>query len=350
MLCIAKKLELMGVQKVNGKIARIENSFIENAQYSLTVNEQKTILYLIAGIDPTKKNFERIIVPVKGLETMLKESSRGKGRPPKETKWGSLYDRMQDLADNISQKRITFISEVMLEGRPFKGYINWFSHVLPTYDKHGEVCIEFEFAPVLKEFLLSLKQFVQIDRTEIADMTHFSSIRLYQLFKAIHQKQAKYKKVVGKVYEVDELKRLLNLEGKYKEYKNFSQKVLNPALKEINEQTSLCVEVIKRRNSQRKITALEFKISSKTDIPTQLSLLRQSLQGKRRHELPKKELERRLKKFNYDAFQRRYAAQYKAIKRNVRQRIPADMDSSAQAFQTSLYNACETWFVENIAL
>lgn len=333
----------MGVYKLNGQIARIENAFVENAQYNLSVREQKIILYLIAGIDPRKEDFQRVTIPVKEIELALKADNK---------KWGGLYKEMDKFARRISQKQITFISDVEIEGRSLRGYINWFSHVMPTKNKYGEVCIEFEFAPVLKSFLLNLKQFVQIDRADIGEMKHFYSIRLYQLFKSWYQKQSNHKKVVTKIYEVSELRKLLNLEEKYPEFKSLSQFVLRPALKEINEKTSIVVEKVYRRNTHRKVIAIEFRISSKKDMPKQLSLLADSLRnGEKRsiREMSKKEIAQKRKQFDFTKFTKNYKKQYHQIFKQTKKALGSKVDGNSEAFKTAVCNACETWFIENVA-
>lgn len=333
----------MGVHKLNGQIARIENAFIENARYNLSVREQKIILYLIAGVDPRKENFERVTIPVKEIELALKSDNK---------KWGGLYKEMDKFARLISQKQITFMTDIEVEGRPLSGYINWFSHVMPTKNKYGEVCIEFEFAPILKTFLLNLKEFVQIDRADISAMKHFYSIRLYQLFKSWYQKQSNYRKIISKTYDVEELRKLLNLEDKYPTFKNFTQHVLNPSIKEINEKSSLNIDKTYRRNTHRKVIAIEFKITSKKDMPTQLSLLKSSIESNERmtrDKMTKKEVERRVRQFNFSEFSKKYRKDYTRIFNNTKKALGKSVDPNSDGFKMAVRNACETWFIENIA-
>lgn len=233
------------------EIARIENTFILHAQYRLGVREQKVILYLIAQIDPTQETFEERIIPVRELESMLKTDGK---------KWGGIYREMEDFCENIISKRITFNTDVLVDNRPFKGRINWFQSVVPMYNDKGEVCIRFLFASDLKPFLLQLKEYAQINRLEVARMRSAYSIRLFQIFKALREKQRKYRQIVEVAYEVNELKRLLLIEDQYARFNNFRQRVLEPACSEINLQTTIAVSMDFVRSSSKEVSHVRFSI------------------------------------------------------------------------------------------
>lgn len=236
---------------VSQEIARIENTFIMHAQYRLGVREQKVILYLIAQIDPTKDAFEERIIPVKELESMLKNDGR---------KWGGIYREMEGFCENIIGKRITFNTNVLIDGRSFKGRINWFQSVVPMYGDGGEVCIRFLFASDLKPFLLQLKEYAQINRLEVARMRSTYSIRLFQIFKSLREKHRKHRAVVEVSYEVEELKKLLLIEEQYTRFNNLRQRVLEVACTEINQQTSLLVSMEFIRNSTKEVSHVRFSI------------------------------------------------------------------------------------------
>ena len=271
------------------EIARIENTFILHAQYRLGVREQKVILYLIAQIDPTKETFEERIIPVRELESMLKTDGR---------KWGGIYREMEDFCENIISKRITFNTDVLVENRPFKGRINWFQSVVPMYNEGGEVCIRFLFASDLKPFLLQLKEYAQINRLEVARMRSAYSIRLFQIFKALREKQRKYRHIVEVNYEVSELKKLLLIEEQYARFNNFRQRVLEVACAEINQQTTISVEMDFVRNSAKEVSHVRFSIRdndarkpSPTPPPEQLALDLPAEKGAKKASASKKAVE-----------------------------------------------------------
>lgn len=254
----------IGMKRMSNSIARIENKFIENARYKLGVRDQKVILYLIANTDPTQDNFIEQIVPVKELETILKKDGK---------KWGSFYEVMNDFCDNITDRKISFPSDVLVDGKPLKGYINWFQSVRPVQGDNGDISIRFLFSSDLKPFLLKLKEYARINRMEVAKMRSSYSIRLFQIFKAQRERQRKYRSVVTITYELKELKEILGLydpkkkKYKYEQFREFKRNVIVPAEKEINEQTSIYIETYYERNRHRKITHLRFNIYDRSNNP-----------------------------------------------------------------------------------
>lgn len=238
------------------QIARIENRFIFNAQYKLGVREQKVLLYLIANIDPNKDYFEECIVPVKDLEMILKSDGK---------KWGGIYQEMEKFCSEFIGRRITFDTAVMIDGKPFRGHVNWFQSVMPTYNEKKEVCVRFLFSSDLKPFLLQLKEYAQINRLEVAKMRSAYSIRLFQVFKAQREKFRRHRSIVEMSYELEELKKLLGASEKYDRFNNFRQRVLDVAQEEINSQTTLHVEMDFVRNSAKEVSHVKFKISDNTE-------------------------------------------------------------------------------------
>ena len=84
----------------------------------------------------------------------------------------------------------------MIDGKPFRGHVNWFQSVMPTYNDKKEVCVRFLFSSDLKPFLLQLKEYAQINRLEVAKMRSAYSIRLFQVFKAQREKFRRHRSIV----------------------------------------------------------------------------------------------------------------------------------------------------------
>lgn len=244
----------MLVQHTENKVARLENKFIFNAHYRLTANEQKIILFLASNIDVMQEDFQKQTIPVVILEKILNQDGK---------KWGSLYDRMQDFAGRIIGKHISFPTDFEIDGRKFPGYISWFQSIAPCRNSNGEVCLEFEFSNKLKPFLLQLKQYVQLNRIEIAPMKSGFSIRIYSILKAHRDKMRAHEKESTMTYTLDELKSVLGIKGKYEAIDNFKRRVLNVAKKEINHNSSTIKIDIKSIKTNRKITGIKFLIQDR---------------------------------------------------------------------------------------
>ena len=241
------------MENLINSVARIENHFIFNAQYQLTAREQKVILYLVAKIDPTGKQFGLQIVPIKELKELIMSKRSG-----------SFYDEMEEFAKRIFEKKIVFDSEVAYKNKKKKmsGRIRWFSSIIPAYNDEGETCLKFRFAQELEPFLLQLKEYTQIDYKQTIPLGSGFSVRMYQVFRAHRDKMAKHQKRSKLLYEIDQLKKVLGVEDKYKDWRKFKERVVSVIEKEINEHTDIRIQTNLIRKG-RKVIALEYEIWDK---------------------------------------------------------------------------------------
>ena len=213
------------------QVAAIANKFIQHARYKLTPREQKLILYMATLIKPEDSDFSLYMVPVGEIEHILKQDAT--------KKHGSFYERLDDLLDSITDKKISFPTEFTIDGVRLRGHINWVAGAVPKINKDGVLCVEFGFSPQMKPFLLGLKEkFTRIKFVEVAKMRSGFSIRIFQMCKAYYGEHARHGRNVIAV-GVEELKERLGIGGKYPDFRNFRRKVLDVAREEINEKTSL---------------------------------------------------------------------------------------------------------------
>jgi plasmid replication initiation protein len=234
-------------------VARIENTLIFGAKYKLLPREQKIVLYLISKIDPRTDRFHEQIVSVKELEQLLKTEG---------TKWGGLYEEMKSFKDRIVRKGLEFQSDVEIEGRPFTGYISWFQSIIPIRNEAGEVCLEFMFSEKLRPFLLQLKEYTRIDLKEILPLKSGFSIRLLQIFRAQLNRMERHERESKISYSIEDFKSLLDISDSYKDFRNLRKRVLDVVVEEINEKTSVSVDMDFQR-AGRKVIAIDFILKDK---------------------------------------------------------------------------------------
>ncbi len=245
----------MGGTRNQYEVARIENDLIYHARYNLKTRDQKVILYLISKLDPrNQKDFEEMTVSIKEIESILKSEKEER------KKWGGLHSEMDQMIRRLLNLTIFFPSKFSINGKPVKGGINWFSSVIPYRDDEGVGRIEFLFSKRLKPFLLELNEYAQIPRSELAPMKSKYAIRMFQIFKADRDKNKKYRKVSSITYTLDELKGLLNIEGKYVQYRDLRRRVLDSIEQDINKcsisQRVKCTPV----KEGRKVVGVTFHI------------------------------------------------------------------------------------------
>ncbi len=246
----------MQVEKTK-KVAAIANQFIQHARYKLTPREQKLILYMATLLRPEDSDFETYLVPVSEIEYILKSDET--------KKHGSFYERLDDLLDSITDKKITFPTDFTVDGHRLRGHINWVAGAVPKYDEHGVLCVEFGFSPQMKPFLLGLKErFTRFEFLEVAKMKSGFSIRIYQMCKAYYFENIRHGRNVFAA-NIKDFKSRLGIADKYPDFRNFRRKVLDVAREEINEKTHLRIDydfIKKGRN----ITDLRIVINEKTDF------------------------------------------------------------------------------------
>jgi len=238
------------------RVASIANQFVQNARYKLSPREQKLILHMATLIRPDDSDFETYLVPVTEIEHILKTDQS--------KKHGSFYERLDDLLDSITDKKISFPTNFMLEGRRLRGHINWVSGAVPKVNEHGTLCVEFGFSAQMKPFLLGLKErFTQFELYEVASMKSGHSIRIFQICKSYYLENARHGRNTITV-SILELKERLGIEDKYPDFRNFRRKVLDVAKKEINQNTTLTIDYEYIRES-RKITSVKILITDEKD-------------------------------------------------------------------------------------
>ena len=206
---------------------------------------------LISKIDPVRQiALEEQFVSLKELKKVLLDKRSG-----------SFTKELNRFTKRIIDKKLTFKSDVLVNGESLNGHINWFQSILPKV-MDGIKGMEFLFAKRLEPFLIELKEYAQIDYLEVLPLNSGAAVRLFQIFKAHRNKMAKHQKRSKLKFELEELKGLLGIAGKYTDYRNFRKRVLEPVQKEINAHTSIRMSYNPLKTGYS-VTAIEFEFWDK---------------------------------------------------------------------------------------
>ena len=212
------------------------NNFVQ-ASYSMTLDEMR-ILSLTLGVfnpkNPSKRGFDFTVADF------------CKHFP--EVNPDIAYTQVRNAVLKISKRWVTLVdnehelTEVAL------------IHKRSYFKKEGRFYIEFhdELIPYISELH---DNYTKYQLVNIGAFSSTHSIRLYELC-------SQYRDTGWRQTSVDELKDWLQVSDKYDRYNNFNQRVLTPAIDEINAKSDLLVSVepIKRGRS---IVSLKFTIKSK---------------------------------------------------------------------------------------
>jgi hypothetical protein len=229
-------------------IAVQSNRFIE-ARYkeSLTFWESFLITKMCSMIAPDDVDF-------KPYKIYIKEVIDFMGLPP----GGNVYTYIMEAAKRLLDRKIV-IGALDEQGRReiIETHIVTSVRRLLEPPQDENIYITLTFLPELKPFLLQLhKDFTKLDMEIYKRLKTASSIRLYHIFKShMGKKQHKIQ------FDLEELKEILGVVGKYKQYAGFKMRVLDEARSRLADSTDIhfAYEEIK---TGKKVTAISFFLNN----------------------------------------------------------------------------------------
>lgn len=171
------------------------------------------------------------------------------------------YDMLRDAANKLMRK--TFILDTSDEGFARKKVY----HIIRMVDylaegqgnKKGiekQEYIDVTVETDLKPYLLQLQsRFTAYDIRNVIKLGAYP-IRVYELLK-------QYESIGSRTLGFDEMKRMFELENEYPRFSTFYQRIIAPAIKEINEFTDLEILKLEKIKHGKKITGVHIKFRSK---------------------------------------------------------------------------------------
>jgi len=231
---VKKKGEVRNYQVVKA------NELIQKSRFTLKVQEQKIILYLISKIKPEDMELKEHIFKIQDFCTVCGLDAYS----------GANYAYIKQTLKDLRDKSIW----VMLPD----GYeitLSWFDYIKIKKDS-GTVIIK--IADNMKPYLIQLKEcYTQYELLYILAMKSQYSLRLYELLKS-------YENIHRQTFEMDDLKKRLSAEH-YTLFADFQRNVLDIALREIEEFSDLNVKY-KIIKEGRRFAKIEFFIEIEEDV------------------------------------------------------------------------------------
>lgn len=231
-------------------LIRQHNDFVA-APYAVefTAHEIKLIEYMISESKHVDKDYidqkrhKEFVISANRLAKILN------------TSLSRVVADADKLANSITNKKIT---EKTLDTN---GVVKEFSYIplisLAKYEK-GTFTFAFNFY-ILRYFVDINKNFTEFQLSYLLSMTSTYAIKLYKL---LYQ----YKNIGKRLFYIDELKEQFGLCGKYPLYGGFKQKVIAPAVKQVNEKTDLDVYYHEIKLG-RSVDRIEFCFEMKKPSP-----------------------------------------------------------------------------------
>lgn len=225
------------------------NDLIQKSRYKLSLTQQKVILYLCSMIQPNDEELREYIIPIREFCQMCGIDGTG----------GRQYKAIETTLEQLKQK-----SYIIRLNKHLTTSVSWVSKwYLDTSAIVRSVKIQLD--PDMKPYLLRLKSnYTKYEYAYTLRMTHKATPRLYELLKSYHYDKLK---PYDKSFDVDELRAILDATDKdsYKQFRYFRYVVLEPAIKEINEQTDISVSLTTRKQG-RTVVEVTFHIELKPGV------------------------------------------------------------------------------------
>ena len=227
----------------------VKDNALINASYNLEVSEQRLILLSIVRARETGQGINE------NVRLHIHASDYAKQfNTTKET----AYEVLKSAAETLFNRQFSY-KEQDDNNKEFVIKSRWVSQIAYA-EKHAELHII--FAPAVVPLITRLeKHFTSYEMKQLAHVTSKYGVRIYELI--IQWRE------LGKtpVMEINDFRFKLGIEPhEYKQMGHFKSRVLEPAIKQINEFTDIKVEYLQHK-SGRTITGFEFKFKLKNQPP-----------------------------------------------------------------------------------
>jgi len=220
-------------------IVKKSNIAIRKARYSLSLQQQKVLCYLISELKETDTHETEKIFDIKAFYDFMEVNNKDYDKVRVCLK--ALSDKSWWVkAEDDSDILVRFLNTVRTDKRTSRVRIKFHEDMLP--------------------FLQHLKtEYTRYKLWYIMTMRSEYSIRLYELLKSVAGKQIWN-------FKIEELKKIFMCEN-YKQFGHLKARVIDPAVAEINEKTDINVtyELGKYSDSGKAYTDIEFTIEYKSD-------------------------------------------------------------------------------------
>lgn len=226
------------------------NDIIQKARYDLSVMELKTLSFMMSMIKPTDAPRQRYTFSitdycrVRGIDEQHPNT-----RNAVKASLQSLRDKSFWIQKGKKEILCSWIEKPIIE--------------------HGQVSVRFD--EDVEEYIMGLinkGNYTQYELLYTLPMKSKYSIRLYELLKSwIDLKNSKASnkfRAVKQEFDLDDLRKRLGIEdiSSYAQFRELKRRVLDPAIKEVNEYTDITTTYLKLCKG-RTVTGLQFEVKYK---------------------------------------------------------------------------------------
>ena len=237
---IQSERESEAVKQERSLLVFKRDDLIQKSRYSLTVQEQRIVLYAMSKIKPTDDAFQEYTFKLRHFMKLcgLKTDS---------------CTELKRILINLESKTWYMETAPNVESS-----VSWFRKVRIN-KKEGTISVRFD--DDMMPYLLQLTQqndfYTQICLLYLLPMKSKYGIRLYEILKSYNTNNREW------FFEIDKLKERIDAtQACYSNFSNFKKKCLDPAVNEINAYTDINVAYVPEYEG-RKVTRIRFFMATK---------------------------------------------------------------------------------------
>lgn len=242
------KTDLKGSTKKTSteKMMIIKDNALINASYNLEITEQRLILLAIVNARENKV----CITSDTTLEIHASDYAKHF-----DVSLDAAYKALKEAVNNLFNRQFSFSAEYKKTGKTGVVRSRWVSRIFYVDDL---AVLEVNFAPDVVPLITRLEErFTSYQLQQVSQLTSKYAMRLYELLIAWRE--------VGKtpVFELQDFRAKVGVNNdEYKLMHQFKSRVLEPAIKQINEHTDI-VATYEQQKRGRVISGLSFKFKQK---------------------------------------------------------------------------------------
>ena len=223
----------------------VKDNALMNASYNLDLVEQRLILLAIVEARESGKGINANDPLTVHAESYINQFGVHRN---------TAYQALKDACDNLFARQFSY-QEINERGNTENVRSRWVSEVRYV---DAEATVKLIFAPVVIPLITRLEErFTQYEMKQISELSTGYAIRLYELLICW--------RTTGKtpIIELSEFRQKTGvLENKYTAMCDLKKRVLEPALKQINEHTDITA-TYEQHKKGRVITGFSFKFKQK---------------------------------------------------------------------------------------
>lgn len=240
----------------------VKSNALIQAGYRLTLAEQRVMLSAITQIrrDEPATDEKVYSVEANALADVSGTSAR------------RAYQELAEAAERLYRREVRIVGGANGDSEGSEGrrvtMTRWVQEITYVRD---EGRVEMRFARAILPYLSTLReQFTSYQLRYVALMRSTHGIRLYELL-------AQWRQTGEREIELGDLRRMFGIEGQYSAVKDLRRRVIEPAVKDVNEHSDLLVRYGQRK-AGRRVVAFQFQFAPKDGKQQQRRLTKDEIE------------------------------------------------------------------------